>query len=94
MSMTQQSTKTEEKKTRGGARPGAGRKKKRLGSVVVRVPEQYAKAIKSLIHELNEMSESPSKTQKETEFEYIVIDDIVQPGSVALKHVIRKYWLT
>lgn len=39
---------------RGGARPGAGRKTKYEKTVVMRVPEKYQDAIKTLITHLDE----------------------------------------
>lgn len=43
-----------EKKQHGGSRPGAGRKTKYENTVVMRVPEKYKDAIKSLIEHLDE----------------------------------------
>ncbi len=47
---------TVEKKTRGGAREGAGRKAKYEKTIVMRVPEIYRNVIKELISQLDSAS--------------------------------------
>jgi hypothetical protein len=51
---------TELKNKRGGARKGAGRKAPNGETVVMRVPERYVTAVKSLILHMEEQRKLPS----------------------------------
>lgn len=90
--MPQQKSTVTQVKPHGGKRAGAGRKRCRGQSVVVRIPESYAKAVKALITELDALREMPSKHSHTTEWEYLHLDGSEDgTGSATYQINVRKY---
>lgn len=65
---------------RGGSRAGAGRKKTKQGSVVMRVPTAYQEAVKDLIALLDGMADKPSQAEAETEWRHLHTDTVECTG--------------
>jgi hypothetical protein len=78
-------------KNHGGVRPGAGRRKIKGNSVVMRVPELYKEAVKKLISEIEALKTADSKSESESDWFYIHLDDVDIKASVRVKISVAKY---